>query len=177
VLIWENFPDQHHSKQSKHAALTRETFKYVYDQFAGAIRNYIYYRSGNTSLADDITQETFIRIWEKQITYDEKKTRSLLYKIANDFLIDHVRKHNIRIEYLSDLKFRLKADLEESKDQEMMRQKCEKALSVLTEKERIVFLMSKKDEMKYSEIAECLNISKKAVEKRMSQALKKMKLK
>jgi len=37
--------------------------------------------------------------------------------------------------------------------------------------------MNRKDELKYREIAERLNISVKAVEKRMSKALKKLKVK
>jgi len=57
---------------------------------------------------------------------------------------------------------------------EALKEKCEAALLKLSEKERIVFLMSRKDDLKYREIAERLNLSEKAIEKRMSQALKKL---
>lgn len=46
-----------------------------------------------------------------------------------------------------------------------------KALAALNEKQRSVFLMARMDGLKYQEIAERLNISVKAVEKRMSTAL------
>jgi RNA polymerase sigma-70 factor (ECF subfamily) len=52
-----------------------------------------------------------------------------------------------------------------------LQKKYEKAISNLPEKQRIVFLMSRHDELKYGEIAERLDLSVKAVEKRMSQAL------
>ena len=45
------------------------------------------------------------------------------------------------------------------------------ALEKMSETQRTVFLMSRNDELKYHEIAECLDISVKAVEKRMSAAL------
>jgi len=45
-------------------------------------------------------------------------------------------------------------------------------LEKMPENQRTVFLMSRNDELKYHEIAECLNISVKTVEKRMSAALK-----
>ena len=45
------------------------------------------------------------------------------------------------------------------------------ALKNLPEKQRIVFLMSRMDEMKYNEIADNLGLSIKAVEKRMKLAL------
>jgi RNA polymerase sigma-70 factor (ECF subfamily) len=41
----------------------------------------------------------------------------------------------------------------------------------MPEIQRVVFLMNRNDEMKYQEIAECLQLSVKAVEKRMSGAL------
>ncbi|UCH13169.1 MAG: RNA polymerase sigma-70 factor, partial [Bacteroidales bacterium] len=46
-----------------------------------------------------------------------------------------------------------------------------KALSELSEKQRTVFLMARMEGLKYREIAERLNISIKAVEKRMSITL------
>ena len=60
---------------------------------------------------------------------------------------------------------------EEEMEFNELKLKYEKALSSLPENQRIVFLMSRKDGMKYSEIAEYLQISVKAVEKRMSKTL------
>ncbi|MCK5463199.1 MAG: RNA polymerase sigma-70 factor, partial [Bacteroidales bacterium] len=45
------------------------------------------------------------------------------------------------------------------------------ALSALTEKNRTVFLMNRIDRMTYQDIANSLEISVKAVEKRMNKAL------
>ena len=49
--------------------------------------------------------------------------------------------------------------------------KLKKAIADLPDKQREVFLLSRIDKKKYSEISEMLGISIKAVEKRMSQAL------
>jgi RNA polymerase sigma-70 factor (ECF subfamily) len=49
--------------------------------------------------------------------------------------------------------------------------KLEKSLSKLSESQRIAFLMNRIDGKKYKEIAEILNISIKAVEKRIHNAL------
>ena len=51
----------------------------------------------------------------------------------------------------------------------------EQAISNLPPKQREVFLMSRIDKMSYKEIAETLEISVKAVEKRMNNCLKKLK--
>lgn len=154
--------------------MTRSEFKNIYNLHGKAIRNYIYYRSGNADVADDITQETFIKVWEKQLKYQPQKIKSLLYKIANQMFVDLVRRNKFEANYVEQLKFKLKEGVEKTEDNEFFRKKCETALKKLTEKERTVFLMSRKDEMKYAEIADCLNISQKAVEKRMTSALKKL---
>ena len=49
--------------------------------------------------------------------------------------------------------------------------KLKSAIADLPEKQREVFLLSRIDKKKYSEISEIVGISVKAVEKRMSQAL------
>ena len=49
--------------------------------------------------------------------------------------------------------------------------KYEKALADMSEKQRVVFLMSRSEGLKYNEIAERLQLSVKAAEKRMSKAL------
>jgi RNA polymerase sigma-70 factor (ECF subfamily) len=52
-----------------------------------------------------------------------------------------------------------------------LKEKYEVALANLGEKQRVVFLMSRLEGLKYTEIAERLGISVKAVEKRMNGAL------
>jgi len=49
--------------------------------------------------------------------------------------------------------------------------KLNKTIADLPEKQRVVFLLNRIDKKKYAEIAEMLDISVKAVEKRMSLAL------
>jgi RNA polymerase sigma-70 factor (ECF subfamily) len=56
-----------------------------------------------------------------------------------------------------------------------LKQKYEVALSQLTENQRITFLMNRMEGLTYREIAIRLDISQKAVEKRMSLALASLK--
>jgi len=53
----------------------------------------------------------------------------------------------------------------------------DQVLESIPEHERVVFLMNRIEQLKYKEIAERLNISVKAVEKRMSKALEVIKQK
>ncbi|MEM8966105.1 MAG: sigma-70 family RNA polymerase sigma factor [Bacteroidota bacterium] len=155
--------------------MTREELKKCFDQWFDELRNYVTYRCCDAELATDIVQEAYVKIWEKNIQYHSQKTRGLLYKIANDLWVSHYRKSH------SEAKYRLSLSLDQdSNDTENqlyyqeLKAQYEKALARLPEKKRVVFLMNRMDEMTYSEIADRLNISVKAVEKRITQALQEL---
>lgn len=156
--------------------MTKEEFKYIYEAYFDAIRSYLFYRSGDAELATDITQEVFIKVWEKQFNTETKKMKSLLYKISGNIFINHIRREKIAGDYANEIKLNFK---EESPDNTLeykeLKNNYERALVNLPEKQRIVFLMSRMEELTYKEIAERLQISVKAVEKRMSNALSELK--
>jgi len=51
-------------------------------------------------MANDIAQETFLKIWEKQNTINTKKVKGLLFKIAGDIYISHYREKNVLLNFL-----------------------------------------------------------------------------
>jgi len=156
--------------------LTREAFKRLFDLYFDEIRKYIYYRGGDSDLAEDVTQQAFMRIWEKQISIHPGSEKGLIYKIAKNEFIDQIRKRKYEAHFEDSLLLEAKelpADaLMEYKE---LSQRFQGILNMMNEKHRVVFLMSRNDELKYHEIADRLNISVKAVEKRMKGALQVLK--
>lgn len=152
--------------------MTQSEFKILFDEFFDPVRRYIYYRCGNADTATDVAQEAFVRLWEKQFKYEGKRTAGLAYKIAGDIFISRYRKKQSESDYLSSLEFEFNSDTPaERAEYNELKQQYEAALAQLSEKHRIVFLMSRNEGLKYKEIADRLNISQKAVEKRMTKAL------
>lgn len=138
----------------------------------------MYYRCNDADLATDIAQEAFMKVWEKRETLKQDYIKSLLYKIAGDILISQFRKNDVAAKYVDHEKFALTFK-NDSVDQELeyaeLKQNYERALAKLPEKQRSVFLMSRMEELTYKEIAERLELSVKAVEKRMGIALATLK--
>ncbi len=113
-----------------------------------------------------------MRLWEKKPESANGNIKALLFKIAGDIFVSHLRKRNVAMKYNAKV---VNEELSESpfelmKYQELLRN-YEKALERLPDKQRTVFLLSRMEGMKYFEIAENMGISVKAIEKRMKNAL------
>lgn len=153
--------------------LNKAEFKQIFDRYFDTIRSFIFYRCGDVDAASDMAQDVFMKIWEKRDQIDTSQIKALLYKIANDMVISNYRKNTTRIDYEQSMTTQEQSQLspEEELNFQELSASYAKALEQMPEIQRVVFLMNRNDEMKYKEIAECLQLSVKAVEKRMSGAL------
>jgi RNA polymerase sigma-70 factor (ECF subfamily) len=70
--------------------LSREAFDAFYTRTAGALRSYICRVSGSATLADDILQESYIRLLGAP-PLEEAQRKSYLYRTATNLIIDHRR--------------------------------------------------------------------------------------
>jgi len=155
--------------------VTREQFKILFDLYFEDIRRYLYYRSGDTTVSTDLAQDTFLRVWEKQMDLQADKDTGLLYKIAGDLFVSYTRREKLRREAPDKIRFEQRdSSPEEEMQYRELQEKYEKVLMKLPENQRITFLMSRTEELSYQEIATRLSISVKAVEKRMSAALSRL---
>lgn len=157
--------------------LDKKGFKLLFDTYFDAIRSFIFYKCGNTDMASDMAQEIFMKVWEKREQVHDDNLKALLYKMANEMVISSFRKEMSRSNFEQHM-----CSSDESgsspEDEMLFREFASsyaQALEEMPEKQRIVFLMSRNDELKYHEIAGRLDISIKAVEKRMSYALQFLK--
>lgn len=152
--------------------MTKEEFKNLFDKHFDSVRQYILYRSGDADMATDIAQDCFMKLWEKQNNIDIPASKGLLFKMANDLFISRFRKEKMATRILKNFSIS-ETDYSplEIMEFQQLKNVYESALEKMGETQRVVFLMSRIDGLKYSEIAECLGIGVKAVEKRMNLAL------
>ena len=157
--------------------LKKEEFKILFDTYFEDVRRYVLYRSGDEDIATDIAQDTFMRVWEKQMMIDPKRVKGLLFKIAGDLFISQYRRKQVAMNFLSAFQPGSKSITPEDEiNFTELKNAYDAALKSMPEKQRTVFLMNRIDELKYKEIADQLGLSVKAIEKRMSQALEHLKI-
>ena len=147
----------------------------IYDNHFDNLRRYLYYRSGDQDLSADIAQNVFMKIWKKKIDISKGNIKSLLFKMGTDEFISNYRRSKIERDYVDSQDFKLVHENNDQNDFAEKKQKFEKALMTLTDKQRVALLMNKMEGLTYKEIAESLNLSQKAIEKRISQALSALK--
>lgn len=149
-----------------------EVFKSVFSEHSESLINFIYYKSGNYSGSEDIMQDAFATLWKKCNKVSIEKAKSFLYTVANNAFLNQVKHQKIVLKFEKQGHSQVSNEspqylLEEAE----FKEKLEKAIASLPEDQRVVFLMNRIEKLKYREIAEQLNLSVKAIEKRMHKAL------
>jgi len=150
-------------------------FKSNYDEWAQPLFRFIYFKSKNKQLSQDIVQDAFIKYWNKIGTVDVGKEKSYLFTIAKNLLLNTFEHDKVVLKHKKSSPSETSNttplfDLEVSE----FKERLENAIKSLPDKQREVFLMHRIEGYKYKEISEILELSQKAVEKRMSQALQEL---
>jgi len=147
-------------------------FKEFFDTYYDSIRNYIYFKTSDTQLSEDLVQEVFLKLWSMRNTIIPDSVKSLLYTIADNLCKNYFKhkkvEYNFVNNFVSDEKNESPQFLMEVKEFDKYLQKT---IADIPEKSRMVFLMNRIDGLTYNEIAERLGLSVKAIEKRMQGAL------
>lgn len=157
--------------------LSQTEFKLLFDEHFEKLRNYAYFKCGNIEQAEDIAQESFLKLWEKRGEVKKATMLSYLYRIAHNTFINQAKREQLSFNFQNQ---NTNADIDYASPEYEMELKefdvkLQKALAELSEINRITFLMNRIDGLKYKEIAQRLEISVKTVEKRMQNALKQLK--
>jgi len=148
------------------------TFNKLYKTYSKAIWNFLYFKCGNTAQANDLVQEAFIKLWNNCAKVPEAKAKSFLYTVANNAFLNEVAHKKVVLKHQANYLHKINNETPQFllEEKEYMN-RLQNAIANLTEAQRTAFLLNRIEGKKYREIAEILNISVKAVEKRMSNAL------
>jgi RNA polymerase sigma-70 factor (ECF subfamily) len=155
--------------------LCKETyFNEFYLEHIKSASNFAFYKCGDKAGALDLVQEAFSKIWEHCTKIDFNKAKTYLFTTVNNLFLNTVKHKKVVMDYAKAVPY-LDATNQSPEyllEEEEFKQKLQHAISLLTDAQREVFLLNRIEDKKYREIAELLGISQKAVEKRMSGALK-----
>lgn len=148
-------------------------FESLYKKYAPEVRRFALFLCGNPALADDITSDTFLRVWLTRGSIRELTVKSYLFATARNAYRDVQRRARRQTELDE------KA-MDQSPSAHMHLQQKEEvaavlgALQELPEVDRAVLLMRTLDNMPYDEIALALDITVTAAKVKVHRARVKL---
>ncbi len=155
---------------------TEQFFLELYDQFAEPLFRHCYFRVSSREVAEDLTQETFTRIWDylsegKIIT----NPKAFLYRTAGNLVIDYYRKKKeSSLDQLSESGF---DPVGVGQDSIVAHAEGQEALRVVEKLEspyREILILKYVDDLSIGEIAEALDVSENVVSVRLHRGIEKL---
>ena len=164
-------------------------FELLVRRYQDALVNYIYYTINDYHRAEDLAQETFLRVFKNASRYEPKASfKSWLYTIATNLSRNEIRNRARRNTYfledmvdetedvyhselMTDARYQPDILLEKKERQQLIR----KTLKQLPENQRLALTLVTYQELSYEEISEILNCSIGAVKSLIHRARQNMK--
>jgi RNA polymerase sigma-70 factor (ECF subfamily) len=150
-------------------------FTKTHQRLQGVILNYLYYTTGQIANFDDIAQEIFVKLWldwPRLMTFSEKGLDEYVRKMVSNRVKNQAKKQN-RVNRFT--RYYSQMNSEGCQEDSMLFNEgfrlYEKAVNLLTPKERMVFLLDEND-FSRREIAEMTNRSANTIDNQLSSAYK-----
>ena len=135
-----------------------------------------YYRLGNTSDAEDVTQEAFLKLWKIAPSWKQDKAQvsTWLYRVVSNLCKDRYRRATLE-GMLSVEEPTNGSQSPSAKIEEELRQKAlYTAMSILPESQRLAVQLRHIDELTNPQIAEIMELSVEAVESLTARGKRKL---
>ena len=158
-------------------------FDELFLRYARKLQGFFWRRTGgNEAEAADLTQEVFLRVWEKAKRYNPStNVHTWVFSIAYNLLTDHYRHIGYQEQYTA----YVQSSETEAKDENVSilldKEQFDKALSevitALSEAEQLLFDLRFTQELSVAEIAVIIQIPEGTVKSRLHSLTQKLRLK
>lgn len=130
--------------------------------------------------AEEVVQAAFIGFWEKRKTISiDTSLKAYLYRAVRNACLNEIKHEQVKQRHIAGELLKPEAKSEPADHLAIhveLEDKIRAAIQTLPEQCRLIFTMSRFEELKYQEIADQLNLSVKTVENQMGKALKIMRV-
>lgn len=151
-------------------------FRHLFDQYRQTVFGFAYAHLRTEALADEITQEVFIKIWMAGDKLAEIQAfEPWLRTVTRNLTYSYFRKVKHQRELLDDYASALPEEGQDTTSQVVdygeVRRLLHQALSALTDQQRTIFRMSREENMQYKDIAAALGITEYTVNYHLKKVL------
>lgn len=148
--------------------------EHLYLEYNGWLRNWLRKRLSESADADDLAQDTFVRVMRSHQPLNElRQPLAYLATIANGLLVNRWRRQAVERAYVEALAAQPQALALSAEDQYLLIEtlvEVDELLHGLAPRAREIFLLSQLDGLTYKQIAARMALSIDQVQKSMSKA-------
>ena len=175
VVMPEAPPEQELLTRTRHSDLG--AYRKLFDRHYAGLFRIVHYRCRDWDLAQDICQETFLRVWTNRHRIDPGKSFfAWLARISSNLLKDAYKKADVRAKYREAIPTPTASqgdNPEQHVHESLLREELDRIVNTdLPPKCRMIFILSRNEGRTNGEIADLLNLSIKTVENQLYKALK-----
>jgi len=159
-------------------------FEEIVNRFKDRLKNFVYRYLSNEEAAEDVVQETFLRVYQKKHMYRNiAKFSTWIYTIAGNLAKTELRKRKRRKMYslsnlgLEDKDYEIPSEdfpPEGAVEGEYTEQEIQAAIDELPEKFKTVIILRDIQELSYEEISNIVNVPVGTVKSRINRARLKL---
>jgi RNA polymerase sigma factor (sigma-70 family) len=149
----------------------------LFDRYHKRIFNFLAHMSMDRDLAEDLTQNVFLRMIKYRTSYKEGlKFQSWIYQMARNGFSDHYQANKNRYSNFIDVeKIRDRvADHQESEEQAQREQLLHRSMALLEEDQRELLVLTRFQQMKYEEVALIMETTVANIKVKVHRAIAKL---
>jgi len=157
-----------------------QSFDSIYLKYYASLFQYAYTMIRDRILAEEMVHQVFLKILEKNKPIGiHSSLKSYLYRAVHNECLNYIKHEKVKQGHAANslIEQRLSEENPSGKMQyKELEIKLSLAVNELPEQCRIIFQLSRYDELKYADIALLLGISIKTVENQIGKALKRLRV-
>lgn len=147
-------------------------------QHSRAIAFYAWRMLGRQSEAEDVTQETFLRLWTQASRWqpDRAGISTWLHRVAHNLCIDLMRKDKSALtDELAEEVEDNRPDLDDGLESDMRQRRLQQALAALPERQRSALILSHYQGLSNQAVADVMDLSVDALESLLARGRRALK--
>ena len=149
----------------------------LFERYNKRIFNFLARMTMDRALAEDLTQNVFLRIIKYRTSYREgNKFQSWIYQVARNVFSDHYQAHKnkfsdfVDVEKVSDYM----ADHQESEEQDEKEKILHRSMAKLTDEQRELLVLTRFQQLKYEEVAQIMDTTVANIKVKVHRAILKL---
>lgn len=155
---------------------SQAAFEEFFNIYQPAVFRFLFRFTGDKDVAEDLTQDTFIKFWYMREKIDlVLSPTAYLFKIARNSAINNITRSRLNEDF--DVDQQSNGDPQMEYEFSFLMDDFQKAINELPERCRAVFILSRYENLSYLEISQALDISLQTVKNQMNKAISVLRVK